>query len=322
MVADRVPPLKQESAEGDLFPNEFDPNEDAVDVRGVFLQSDTSDDDTVQVTRDASDRLVFTDDENTTPVSLADLKSGGPLVKLLELIDTTGGLTVTNSPQTIPFDYEYIKDDYYSHSTSVNPGEVTILEDGLYKISAMITVAAVSTSGGARGNPQLHVEIDTGSGFVEQPDKMGGYVRENSTETLSCSITGIGLFGFSANDKVRITVYDSVTTEPDEETVPYSQRLIIEYIDRTGAASGVVNNLKDIGDVDALAPSDGQILEFDGATSKWVLADVDGLPPATEVGQMLYSYNGTTFEIVKPIVADDGIIITDDDGHIVVTETP
>jgi hypothetical protein len=36
----------------------------------------------------------------------------------------------------------------------------------------------------------------------------------------------------------------------------------------------------------------------------------------------LFSFNGTTFEIVKPIVADDGFIVTDDDGHIVVTETP
>lgn len=42
-------------------------------------------------------------------------------------------------------------------------------------------------------------------------------------------------------------------------------------------------------------------------------------PSATEVGQFLFSYNGSTFEIVKPVVADDGFIVTDDDGHIVVT---
>lgn len=57
----------------------------------------------------------------------------------------------------------------------------------------------------------------------------------------------------------------------------------------------------------------------------WSLVNTTGggaLPDATEVGQMLYSYNGTTFAIVKPVVADDGFVVTDDDGHIVVTETP
>ena len=57
----------------------------------------------------------------------------------------------------------------------------------------------------------------------------------------------------------------------------------------------------------------------------WSLVNTTGggaLPAATEVGQMLYSYDGSTFEIVKPVVADDGFLVTDDDGHIVVTETP
>lgn len=44
------------------------------------------------------------------------------------------------------------------------------------------------------------------------------------------------------------------------------------------------------------------------------------LPPATEVGQFLYSYNGSTFEIVKPIVSDQGFVITNDNGYILVTE--
>lgn len=44
------------------------------------------------------------------------------------------------------------------------------------------------------------------------------------------------------------------------------------------------------------------------------------LPPASEVGQFLFSYNGSTFEIVKPLVSDCGFTITDDDGHMVVVE--
>lgn len=63
------------------------------------------------------------------------------------------------------------------------------------------------------------------------------------------------------------------------------------------------------------------------SSTPWIWALVNttsggALPPATEVGQFLFSYNGTTFEIVKPVMADDGFIVTDDDGHMVVTETP
>lgn len=63
------------------------------------------------------------------------------------------------------------------------------------------------------------------------------------------------------------------------------------------------------------------------SSTPWVWAKINttaggALPDATEVGQFLYSYNGSTFEIVKPVVSDNGFIVSDDDGHIVVTETP
>lgn len=45
-----------------------------------------------------------------------------------------------------------------------------------------------------------------------------------------------------------------------------------------------------------------------------------GVPTPTEVGQILYCYNGTTFEVVKPVVTNDGFVVTDQDGHIVVVE--
>ncbi len=213
--------------------------------------------------------------------------SGGPLVKMFQGIDTTGDLAVTNSLQVIPLDSVSIKDDHYGHSTTVNPGEVTILEAGWYKISAMMTVSTRSATGGVRGNPQLHIQIDTGSGFVTQPDEMGGYIRENDTDRLSCSITGIGFFYFEGGDKMRLVVHDSVADEPDEATEPYSQRLLIEYIDRTGAASGVVNNLKDIGDVSADAPNDGDILSFDGTNSVWVAQN-----PTTPYHKQTSAYEG------------------------------
>ena len=195
--------------------------------------------------------------------------AGGKLSKIFQGIDTTGGMTITNVAQVIELDHESIKDDYYTHSTTVNPGEVTILQTGWYKITAMMTVASVSSSGGMRGNPVLNIQVDSGSGFVAQPDKMGGYVREDTSNELSTSVTGVGYFYFTANDKIRLTVHDTVTNEPDEETIAYSQRLIIEYEDRSGTGGTIVNNLKDVGDVDAAAPPGGAKLFFNDTTSKW-----------------------------------------------------
>jgi len=39
-----------------------------------------------------------------------------------------------------------------------------------------------------------------------------------------------------------------------------------------------------------------------------------------EVGQMIYSYDGSTFEIVEPLVSDKGFILTSNDGHALVVE--
>ena len=263
--------------------------------------------------------------------------SGGPLVKLFQAIDTVGGLTVTNVAQPIDLNFESIKDDYYSHSTLVNPSEITILEEGWYRVVASTTVASVSSSGGIRGNPQLHIDIDTGSGFVQQPDNMGGYIREDSSASLSTSITGVGLLHFNANDKMRITVVDSVAIEPDEETVAYSSRVVLEYIDRTGAASGVVNNLKDVGDVEANAPTDNDGIYFNGTTSKWeakpapssvrtydAIVDAAGngdyllVSEAVAAGaNSIYVRTGFYVETSTIMLPTDGIIIQGEGGSVI-----
>lgn len=93
-MADRVYPLKLESpgygTEFDSTPTELDPSEDHLDVRGVFLQNDTSDDETVLWTRDSSSRMTFIDSENPTPLTLTDLGTGGTGISITthELLDT------------------------------------------------------------------------------------------------------------------------------------------------------------------------------------------------------------------------------------------
>lgn len=153
-----------------------------------------------------------------------------PFTNIFQGVDTIGGLALSSQPQVIPFDYVNIKDNFYRHNVFENPGEVEILQGGLYKVSAMITAQSVSLGGGRYGNPRLHIEIDQGGGFVQQPDNMGGYLLESNNVNIATSITGIGYFQFNAGDKIRLTVLDSADNPPDEETVPYSQRLLIEFV--------------------------------------------------------------------------------------------
>lgn len=85
MAVDRVKPLKLESpdsggVETDDFPTSTDVNEDFLDCRGVAIQNDSSDDDAVLVSRDASGNLTFLDVANSVK-TLTDLVAG------------TGGLT-------------------------------------------------------------------------------------------------------------------------------------------------------------------------------------------------------------------------------------
>ena len=64
-MVDRVYPLKLETlddgSQTDIWPNELNPNEDAVSVRGVFVQNDTSDDTAAFMSRDALDNMTFVD---------------------------------------------------------------------------------------------------------------------------------------------------------------------------------------------------------------------------------------------------------------------
>lgn len=59
MPINRVLPEKDNSSEG--YEEPFNRNADAVDVRGTYLQNDSSNDSTALITRDASNNMTFTD---------------------------------------------------------------------------------------------------------------------------------------------------------------------------------------------------------------------------------------------------------------------
>jgi hypothetical protein len=73
-MANRIPPLKNDPVEG--FEEDFDPNADAIDVRGVHVQNDTSNDATTLLSRDASNNMTFTDSVAGS-YTLAQLAAGG-----------------------------------------------------------------------------------------------------------------------------------------------------------------------------------------------------------------------------------------------------
>lgn len=196
------------------------------------------------------------------------VSGAAPLVKIYQGIDDVGGLKVDNEYQPIGLTNDIIKDSYYSHSTSVSNFEVTILSGGWYELLATTTVISIDTSQGIHGNPILVTEIDAGSGYVAQDYRSGGYIRENNNG-LSTNITYGFFHQFNGGDKIRLVIRDSQTGEPNEETVQNGSSLLIKYIDRTGNASGTVEQLNDIGDVDAPAPNDRDTIRYNSTTSKW-----------------------------------------------------
>lgn len=81
-MVDRVQPIVWEStskggSSDEPYQKEIDPNEDALETRGVFIQNDSSSDETVSVSRDASNNLIFEDGVVSGVKTLTDLLASG-----------------------------------------------------------------------------------------------------------------------------------------------------------------------------------------------------------------------------------------------------
>lgn len=94
MPIDKVTPLKQESGGDDVdyLNTPAQPNEDALNCRGVYIQYDTGDDTSVLISRDASGNLTFKDSAYPGGKTLTDTLAAGSGVtetqhkELLQLI--------------------------------------------------------------------------------------------------------------------------------------------------------------------------------------------------------------------------------------------
>lgn len=57
------------------------------------------------------------------------------------------------------------------------------------------------------------------------------------------------------------------------------------------------------------------------SSAPWAWSRMNVLPSASEVGEILFSWDGVTFERAKPIVSDQGFALTSNAGDMVVVET-
>ena len=102
MALDRIRPLKIESpasggTQEDAFPTDADHNEDFADLRGIVFQDDTSDDELVYASRDASGNMIFTDIVTGTVYTLSQLASGGTDMNDLIISRNNGQVMVSRN---------------------------------------------------------------------------------------------------------------------------------------------------------------------------------------------------------------------------------
>lgn len=100
---DKVRPLKIESVSGggsqdNIYPQDLDPNEDAVEVRGLYLQNDTSSDSNVEISRDASNAMTFKDGVVAGTKTLQDLVTASGLTSEQHKVLRQGIHFIDNGP--------------------------------------------------------------------------------------------------------------------------------------------------------------------------------------------------------------------------------
>jgi len=107
-MADRTQAIKWESpskggTETDTVPTEINPNQDGLDARSSFFQNDTSEDGTVEVSRDSSDNMTFKDGVVSGTKTLTDLLEGTIPVVVQYADETADSSSSSSWVQTVRF---------------------------------------------------------------------------------------------------------------------------------------------------------------------------------------------------------------------------
>ena len=195
---DRVQILKNESSatggtEEDIRATQLDPNEDAPEVRGIFLQKTSGRDELVYITRDASDNLILRDEADQVEYKLDDL-----FKSKITAADTT--------PRWLS---DAIAVDGLSKAV-VNPGadetvKLTVNGSGNASYTLDINPENMTT----QGNQPQHIDANGYSAmeFIKSATYYGSWshiLRRTPTAAMTLNIKFILAGAAGAGDAVRI----------------------------------------------------------------------------------------------------------------------
>jgi hypothetical protein len=157
----------------------------------------------------------------SSPGGSSVLASRPPYNDAFQAYDTTGGLTLTGSFQTLNLNNVDQNDGSFSYAS----GELTFNENGLYEIEADLT--SYITSGSSRSETEFKLQENIGAGWIDVPALRTIY---NRTSTQGSTTGSINLKRrFNSGDKLRVVCRQS-SGGSTVETLPNGSSLSALYI--------------------------------------------------------------------------------------------
>lgn len=166
-------------------------------------------------------------DEGAGKVTVTVSGSGGSTANIFYAYDGAGGTAVTQTASTLNIDTTVVNDSAYTLAGDV----VTFNQDGLYKVTARLTVGAVDQSGTQRSSVRLQGQKAIGGGAFSNISgaQCQDYMREQSSPTNSSASCSITFFeSFATNDRLQFLhqAFDSTTSA----TISEGSAVTIEFV--------------------------------------------------------------------------------------------
>jgi hypothetical protein len=126
---------------------------------------------------------------------------GAGTIEAFSGFDDSGGTSITGSWVDVPLDAEFKKTSGFTHSTSSNEEEVTIVSAGTYQVSAEVTIDQVTPAG--RSEARMRLALDGGSGYAAIAGTIAAMYSRNDSQGASTGAVSL-VRDFDAGDKIKI----------------------------------------------------------------------------------------------------------------------